>query len=116
MPARNPLKPELIEHIARRFKTLGDPTRLIILQALMAGPKTVTEIIVATGKGQANVSKHLAVLADADILTRTRNGTRIIYEVADPLLFKLCEIVCGSVRTQIAQRLKEHQRILLSRR
>ncbi|MBX3396849.1 MAG: winged helix-turn-helix transcriptional regulator [Phycisphaerae bacterium] len=116
MAAKAFLKPELIEHVARRFRTLGDPTRLTILQALLAGPATVTEVIRATGRGQANVSKHLSVLADADILSRTRDGTRIIYEVIDPLVFKLCDIVCGSVRKQMAQRLKEHQKLLLGKR
>lgn len=115
MAAKSPLSPEFIEHVARRFRTLGDATRLMVIQSLMNGPKAVGDIVAATGKTQANVSKHLAVLAEEGILSRTRDGNHIIYEVTDSLVFQLCDLVCGSVRNRLTREVKENERLLRSR-
>ena len=79
--------------IARRFKTLGEPMRLKILQAVCKGPRTVGEIVTATGATQANVSKHLSLLAGAGILTRTKDGQCVYYGMKDQLAVKLCTLV-----------------------
>ncbi|MBK8269284.1 MAG: winged helix-turn-helix transcriptional regulator [Planctomycetes bacterium] len=115
MAAKKPLSPEFIEHIARRFRTLGDTTRLTLIQSLMGGPKAVGDIVAATGKTQANVSKHLALLADEGIVSRQRDGNHIIYEVADPVVFQLCDLVCGSVRNRLTREVKENERLLRSK-
>jgi DNA-binding transcriptional ArsR family regulator len=67
--------------------------RLKILQALCRAPRTVTDIVSAVGATQANVSKHLALLATAGILTREKDGQRVYYGMKDPLTLKLCELV-----------------------
>ena len=72
--------------------------RLKILQAVCRAPRTVTEIVAATGATQANVSKHLALLAAAGILTRKKDGQCVYYGMKDPLTLKLCELV----HTQLA--------------
>jgi DNA-binding transcriptional ArsR family regulator len=46
---------------------------------------------------QANVSKHLAVLHDHRLVKRERKGTSIFYEIADPTVFQLCNLVCGKI-------------------
>ena len=79
--------------IARHFKLLGEPMRLKILQAVCEQPRTVTEIVTAVGATQANVSKHLALLALAGILTRAKAGQCVYYGMKDPLTLKLCELV-----------------------
>lgn len=79
--------------IALHFKMLGEPMRLKILQAVCQKPLTVTEIVEATGATQANISKHLALLAAAGILTREKNGQCVYYGMKDPLTLKLCELV-----------------------
>lgn len=79
--------------IAQHFKLLGEPMRLKILQALCRKPLTVTEIVEATGATQANISKHLALLATAGILTREKDGQCVYYGMKDPLTLKLCELV-----------------------
>ncbi|RDH48795.1 transcriptional regulator, partial [Mastigocladus laminosus WC112] len=68
-----------------------------------AGAKNVTEIIEETGLGQANVSKHLKILAQAGIVTRQPRGVSVYYEITDPLIFELCELVCD----RLALRLQE---------
>lgn len=84
--------------VARHFKLLGEPMRLKILQAVCRAPRTVTDIVAATGATQANVSKHLALLAAAGILTRKKDGQCVYYGMKDPLTLKLCELV----HTQLA--------------
>ena len=84
--------------VAQHFKLLGEPMRLKILQAVCREPRTVTDIVAATGATQANVSKHLALLAAAGILTRQKAGQCVYYGMKDPLTLKLCELV----HTQLA--------------
>ena len=82
-----------LERVAGRFKMLGEPMRLKILQAVCRGPRTVNDIVAAAGSTQANVSKHLALLAAAGILQREKNGQCVYYGVKDQLAIKLCELV-----------------------
>ena len=88
-----------LEQIAGRFKMLGEPMRLKILQAVCKTPRTVTDIVTATGATQANVSKHLALLATAGILTRKKDGQCVYYGIKDRLAMQLCELV----RSQLAE-------------
>ena len=46
---------------------------------------------------QANVSKQLAILHDHHLVKREREGTFIHYEIADPMVFSLCSLVCGKM-------------------
>ena len=82
-----------LEVVARHFKMLGEPMRLKILQSICNEPRTVTDIVAAVEATQANVSKHLALLAAAGVVTRQKDGQRVYYGIADPLTLKLCELV-----------------------
>ncbi len=84
--------------VAQHFKLLGEPMRLKILQAVCGAPRTVNDIVSAVGATQANVSKHLSLLAAAGILTRNKDGQCVYYGMKDPLTLKLCELV----HTQLA--------------
>ena len=88
-----PLTAGELEMIAGRFKMLGEPMRLKILQAVCKAPRTVGDIVAATGSTQANVSKHLALLATAGILQREKDGQCVYYGIKDPLVMQLCELV-----------------------
>jgi DNA-binding transcriptional ArsR family regulator len=79
--------------VARHFKLLGEPMRLKILQAVCDEPRTVTGIVAAVGATQANVSKHLALLAAAGIVTRQKERQFVYYGIKDPLTLKLCKLV-----------------------
>jgi len=87
------LTDEELEGIALHFRLLGEPTRLKILQAVCREPRTVNDIVAATGATQANVSKHLSLLAAADILTRKKDGQCVYYGLKDELTLKLCALV-----------------------
>ena len=101
MPLPHPLPDELVELIARRFRVIGEPMRIHLLGRLREGEATVNELTEALGASQQNVSKHLAVLAEAGILGRRKAGTRVYYRIVDEDVFALCEQVCGSVQRQL---------------
>jgi DNA-binding transcriptional ArsR family regulator len=90
-----PLTPELLELIAEHFKALAEPARLHILDALRDGEKTVSELMEATGLGQANASKHLQVLHGLGFVERRKEGLYVYYRLADDSVFRLCDLVCG---------------------
>ena len=97
------LSPAALALMADFFKVLSEVSRLQIICCLKSGAKNVTQIIEATGLGQANVSKHLKVLAQAGIVTRTQQGVSVYYEIANPFLFDVCDLVCESLVVQMQQ-------------
>ena len=86
-----------IQEVARLFAVLSEASRLVLLQALHSGPLTVSELVEVSGMKQANVSKHLGVLHDHHLVKREREGISIRYEIADPMIFALCNVVCGKM-------------------
>ncbi len=82
-----------LEDIALHFRLLGEPMRLKILQAVCKEPRTVNDIVAAVSATQANVSKHLALLASAGILLRKKDGQCVYYGLKDNLTLKMCELV-----------------------
>ncbi len=95
MPA--PMTERARERIAERFRALGEPMRLKILERLFRSPAAVHEILASVGGRQANVSKHLAVLHAAGAVRRRRDGLRTVYSIADPALERICAVVCEAV-------------------
>ncbi|MBD2244383.1 metalloregulator ArsR/SmtB family transcription factor [Nostoc sp. FACHB-888] len=87
------LPPSALTQVADYFKVLSELSRLQVLCSLQSGPKNVTEIIEDTGLGQANVSKHLKILTQVGIISRTPQGVSVYYEIIEPLIFDLCELV-----------------------
>lgn len=99
----DPLPDALIELIAQRFRVIGEPMRIRILDRLRDEPMTVNELTEALGASQQNVSKHLGVLHGAGVLGRVKDGNRVRYSIADESVFRLCEEVCGGLRRQLAE-------------
>lgn len=93
---------KMIDLVARRFQVLGEPCRLRVLQALQNGPMTVSQIVHRLNGNQPNISKHLQILFDAGLVGRDRSGNSIFYSIADPVVFRLCELVCRSTARQAA--------------
>jgi DNA-binding transcriptional ArsR family regulator len=82
-----------LELVALRFRMLGEPMRLRILQAICREPHTVNDIVKRVGATQANVSKHLSLLATAGIVARQKEGQNVYYGLKDQLALKLCALV-----------------------
>jgi len=74
-------------------QTLANPVRLRILKLLRDGEMTVNEIARQLGIPQANVSQHLSVLRDRNVLTTRREGVSIYYRIAYPKIIKACDLV-----------------------
>ena len=98
----HPLTEPLMELVAQRFRVLGEPMRLRLLDRLRDGGATVGELQEALGASQQNVSKHLGILHAAGMVSRTKQGNRTVYAISDPGVFELCDQVCGGVRRQIS--------------
>lgn len=81
--------PAAVAATARFFRVLGDPTRLALLRLLLTGPRTVSELVAATGVGQSRVSNHLACLRWCRFVEAERRGRNVVYRVADPRVGEL---------------------------
>lgn len=79
---------DLLSPIAQ---ALGDPVRLMVLQSLMAGPATVSELVSVTGSTQPNVSNHLAVLRRSKLVRSVKQGRQQVYELRDERVAQLIE-------------------------
>lgn len=91
---------ESLDLVAQRFKVLAEPMRLRILNALRDRERTVTEIVEKVGAGQANVSKHLGLLHRHHLVERRKEGLNAFYGIADPGIFRLCELVCDGLESE----------------
>lgn len=97
------LTPAALGLMAEFFKVLSEISRLQIVCSLKSGAKNVTEIIEATGLGQANVSKHLKMLTQAGVVSREQRGVSVFYQIANPFLFELCDLVYNALEIQVQQ-------------
>ncbi len=102
-PGPHPLPEPLIELVAQRFRVLGEPMRIKLLDQLREHDATVGELQDALGANQQNISKHLGILHSAGMVKRTKRGTSTIYSIDDPAVFELCDQVCGGIRRQLAE-------------
>lgn len=95
------MTPEALEMVAARFRAMGEPVRLRILQELEQGERTVSALTESIGSTQPNVSKHLRTLQDSGLVRRRQEGNSAFYSIADEMVFELCEMICSSVRDRL---------------
>jgi DNA-binding transcriptional ArsR family regulator len=98
------ISPTVLAQIADYFKVLSEVSRLQILCCLKDGPKNVSDIIEATGLGQANVSKHLKILTHAGIVSRNPQGVSVFYQITDATIFELCKVVCEQLAIKLEEK------------
>jgi DNA-binding transcriptional ArsR family regulator len=97
----------MVELVARRFRMLGEPQRLRMLQLLEKGERSVGDIVESLEANQSNISKHLQALYDAGLVSRRRDGNSIYYSITDPVIFKLCDLVCRSATEEVRTKLHD---------
>ncbi len=85
-------------------KTLAHPIRLAILHNLKDGEKTVNQLTEAVGASQSNISQHLAILRQRQIVKTRKDGTNIYYRVASPKISQACDMVREVLIEQLSQR------------
>ena len=92
------LPKEMLHQVAERFRLLGEPVRLEILNLLhVHGEMNVQDLMQVTRQRQANVSKHLNLLLTAGMVSRRKEGLYVYYTINDPSLSGLCLLVCGQI-------------------
>ncbi|HNV88746.1 MAG TPA: metalloregulator ArsR/SmtB family transcription factor [Methylotenera sp.] len=90
------------EYVAKYFKALAEPMRLKVLNALQDGEKNVSQLTEMSGGTQANVSKHLSLLAQHGLVKRESRGNCVYYSIADSSVYELCDLVCGQISNRMA--------------
>jgi DNA-binding transcriptional ArsR family regulator len=91
------LSAEALAQVAAYFQALSEPARLRLLNLLRGSERSVGELAEATGYSAANVSRHLALLAQHGLLSREVRGTSVYYAIADPAVYELCNLVCDNL-------------------
>jgi ArsR family transcriptional regulator len=82
-------------------KVLTDPKRLMVIDALRTGERSVGELAAALGVTLPNVSQHLAVLRSAGLVEGRRVGTTVRYRLAEPGIIEACDIIDGIVERRL---------------
>lgn len=103
MTVRHQMNAAMAEAIAERFRLLGEPIRIRILDRLRDGPLTVGALTREVATSQQNVSKHVGLLHRAGLLTRQKDGNSVLYRIGDDAVFALCDEVCGGIRRHLDQ-------------
>ena len=98
---------EALEQVAAYFQALSEPTRLQILNFLRRGERNVGELATLCGYTAANISRHLAMLAQYGLVARESRGTSAYYRIADQSIYELCDMVCGNVARQVERSAKD---------
>ena len=97
-------KQEHIETAARALKAIAHPLRLKILCVLGGGEECVQDIVEAVGTSQSNISQHLAILRDKEVLQTRKDANRVYYRVGDrrtlQLIVLMRELFCGIDREE----------------
>ncbi len=82
-------------------QALSHPTRLRILELLRDGGAYVMDLTEWTGRPQANISQHLAILRDAGLVVADREGMAVRYRVKDDRVFKVIDRMKELAEAQI---------------
>ena len=77
---------------AEFFKALGHPMRIVLLESLRGGEKSVNELQTALDIDQSSVSRQLAILRTRNIVEDRKDGTTVYYSVRDPAVFQLLDV------------------------
>lgn len=93
---------ELVEFRADILKTLGQPTRLKIIDFLRSGERCVCEIFPAIDEEQSNTSRHLNMMLAAGVLSRRKDGIKIYYAVKHPEVLEIVDLATLIMTQEIA--------------
>jgi ArsR family transcriptional regulator, virulence genes transcriptional regulator len=85
-------------------KTMAHPLRLVILHCLKDSEKTVNDLTQITGASQSNVSQHLALMRQRQIVKTRKAGSNIYYRVASPKISQACDMVREVLMEQLNQK------------
>lgn len=99
--------PEYKENIADILKAIAQPARLKIIDFLMNGEKCVCEIFPAIDYEQSNTSRHLNFMHKIGILSRRKDGVKIMYKVKHPEVFQIATLAATIYANEIEMHSKK---------
>ena len=91
---------------AQMCQGLADPTRILILYLLADNPRYVTELAEALGVRQPTVSHHLKVLRERGLVTTTREGNAVRYELRDRRIVEALDLLRAVMADILAEQAK----------
>jgi DNA-binding transcriptional ArsR family regulator len=96
-----------MKSVSRVFRALADPTRRQILQELKHGELSAGQIRAFFPISGPSISRHLAILKSADLISERREGNRIIYRLEpEQIAYAVGDFLSAVCPTQIVQRRK----------
>ncbi len=98
--------PDIFEIQAELCRAMGSPLRMKIVHLLRTGPLTVNEIASAMKTPQTNISRNLAILRNARVITVQREGTNVVYQVSSPKILSVCDMMREVLSEQILEQAK----------
>ena len=98
---------------AELCKTFSDPRRLIIINELRHGERTVSELVQLLEAPQAVVSRHLAILRDRGVVNFHRAGTRVYYSLTDLKIIEACDLVHDILLNQLEKNIELTSKLVI---
>jgi len=99
---------KIYEMHAEICKVFTSPKRLEIINHLREGEKTVNELTEQAGVLQANISQHLTVLRQNNVVTTRRDGANVYYKIANPKILQACDLM----REVLLEKLSENEKLV----
>ncbi|GAB12691.1 putative ArsR family transcriptional regulator [Arthrobacter globiformis NBRC 12137] len=81
------------------FKSMGHPARILVLEMLVSGPVTVSNLRDCTGLEASNLSQHLGILRRQRLIVPSRKDGRLFYELTSPEVRDVLEAAHGLLGT-----------------
>lgn len=100
--AMSEIREELYQLHASVCKGFADPKRLILINALRDGERSVGELCEVTQIQQANASQHLAILKSKGLVSSRRDGQRVYYRVTSPKINEALDLLREVMAEQLA--------------
>ncbi len=95
------IRDELYQLHASVCKGFADPKRLILINALRDGERSVTELCEMTHIQQANASQHLSILKNKGLVSSRRDGQRVYYKVTSPKIHEALDLLLAVMSEQL---------------
>lgn len=92
---------ELFRRQAELCKALADPKRLMIVDGLKHGPRSVNELAELSGMKQSNASQHIGTLRRAGVIKPERDGSTVYYSLVTPKIARACDMVRQVIAEEI---------------
>jgi ArsR family transcriptional regulator len=87
------MQEKLREYKASIFQAMSHPTRIAILEALRDRELSARAIQEKLGVEQANLSQHLAILRNRQIVSSRKDGNQVFYSIRNPMLVEVLDIM-----------------------